>query len=111
MYKELVRKVLKKEKAKGKINIMLTDDRTVHALNKKYRHKDKPTDVLSFTMGEDGILGDIAISEDTTRRNAGRYGVPYRAELKRLVVHGVLHILGYEHGKKMRDAEEIYQKL
>ncbi|MFH1347317.1 MAG: rRNA maturation RNAse YbeY, partial [Candidatus Margulisiibacteriota bacterium] len=46
-----------------------------------------------------------------TKRNAQRYGVSYREEMTRLVIHGVLHLLGYEHGRKMRHAEEIYKKL
>ena len=111
MYKELIRKILTKEKQKGKINLVLVGDKEIHKLNRDFRHKDKPTDVLAFPMNEDGVLGDIAISVDTTKKNARRYGVTYRQELKRLVIHGVLHLLGYDHGKKMRHAEEIFQKL
>ncbi|MFH1576227.1 MAG: rRNA maturation RNase YbeY [Candidatus Margulisiibacteriota bacterium] len=110
--------ILKKEKGQGlpagrhgRINLVLVDDQRIRQLNHQFRHKDKPTDVLAFPMNEDGVLGDIAISVPTTRRNAKRYGVSYQAELKRLVVHGVLHLLGFEHGRKMRHAEEIYQKL
>jgi len=111
LFDALVRKILKKEEAKGKINIILTGDREIRKLNKKYRKKDKPTDVLAFPMGEDGEIGDIAISRETTRRNAKRFGVTYNDELRRLVVHGVLHLLGYDHGRKMTDAEKIYQEL
>ena len=111
MYKELIRKILTREKQQGKINLILVSDKDIHRLNRDFRHKDKPTDVLAFPMNEDGILGDIAISEETTRKNAQRYGVTYRQELKRLVIHGVLHLLGYDHGKKMRHAEKICQKL
>jgi len=111
LYKELIRKILTKEKQKGKINLALVSDIEIQKLNRAFRHKDKPTDVLAFPMNEDGILGDIAISEETTKKNAESYGVTYRQELKRLVIHGVLHLLGYDHGKKMRHAEEIYQKL
>lgn len=111
MFESLIRRILKREKAKGKINLILINDREIRKLNKQYRKKDKPTDVLAFPMGEEGILGDIAISFETAQRNAKRFGVPYRRELKRLVIHGVLHLLGYDHGRRMRDAEEIYQKL
>ncbi|MEE8638760.1 MAG: rRNA maturation RNase YbeY, partial [Candidatus Margulisiibacteriota bacterium] len=62
-------------------------------------------------MGENGVLGDIAISKETTQKNAKRFGVSYKNELKRLVIHGILHLLGYDHGRKMRDAEEVYQKF
>ncbi|NQT30548.1 MAG: rRNA maturation RNase YbeY [Candidatus Saganbacteria bacterium] len=111
MYDRLIKKILKKEKIKSKINLALVNDKEIRRLNKKFRKKDKATDVLSFLMDEDGILGDIAISVETVKKNAKRFGVSCRREKKRLVVHGVLHLLGYTHGRKMRDAEEIYQKL
>ncbi|MEA3493385.1 MAG: rRNA maturation RNase YbeY [Candidatus Margulisiibacteriota bacterium] len=111
MFDSLVKKILKRERVKGRINIVLIDDKEIRKLNKQFRKKDKATDVLAFPMGEDGILGDIAISAGTTKRNAKSYGVSYKSELKRLVVHGVLHLLGYGHGKRMSDAEKIYQGL
>lgn len=107
----MIKSILKKEKAKGEVNLILVGDKEIHRLNKKFRKKDKPTDVLAFPMGEEGILGDIAISTETTKRNAKHYGVSYKQELKRLVIHGVLHLVGYDHGRKMSNAEKIYQKL
>ena len=107
MFDQLIKKILKNEKRQGTINLILIDDREIRRLNAAFRHKDKPTDVLAFPMDEDGVIGDIAISTETTKRNAKRYGVGYREELKRLVVH----LLGYDHGKRMRNAEKIYQKL
>ena len=111
MFEDLIRKVLKAEKAKGKINLRLMKDKEIRELNRKFRKKDKPTDVLAFPMGEEGVLGDIAISTETAKRNARLFGVSYEREMKRLVVHGALHLLGYDHGRKMRRAEEIYQEL
>lgn len=108
---KLVKKILKKEKAIGRIDVTLVDDKEIRKLNRKFRGKNKPTDVLAFPYGEEEILGDVIISKDTARRNAKRFGVKYREEIKRLTVHGVLHILGYNHGKKMSHAEEIYQKF
>lgn len=96
----IAKKVLKKEKASGDICITLADDVMIRALNRVYRHMDKATDVLSFEMGEDGLLGDIVISNDTALRNAGRFGVSLDEEMKRLVIHGTLHLLGYDHKKK-----------
>ncbi|MBU0502524.1 MAG: rRNA maturation RNase YbeY, partial [Candidatus Margulisbacteria bacterium] len=52
----------------------------------------------------------IAISTETTKSNAKKYGVSYKQELKRLVIHGVLHLCGYKHGKEMQNAEKNYQK-
>lgn len=111
MYENLIRKILKAEGKKGKINLVFVNDREMRELNRKFRKKDKATDVLAFPMGEEGILGDIAISRETAKRNAKRFGVGCRDELKRLVIHGALHLLGYDHGKEMRDAEEVYEKF
>ncbi|MFA6170469.1 MAG: rRNA maturation RNase YbeY [Candidatus Margulisiibacteriota bacterium] len=107
----LAKKIIKREGRNGTIDVSVVDDRTIRALNKKFRKKDQPTDVLSFTLNETGFLGDVIISEETTSKNAKRYGVSYEAEFKRLVIHGVLHVLGYDHGKKMRDAEAVYSQL
>jgi probable rRNA maturation factor len=111
LFRSLIKKILQKEGEKGRINLVLVDDVKIRELNRKFRKIDRATDVLSFNMNEDGLLGEIAISTATAERNAKRYGVSFPTELKRLVVHGVLHILGYDHGEKMRNAEEIYQKL
>ena len=107
MYNKLIKTILRKEKVKGIINLILVDDKKIHQLNKKFRKKDKPTDVLAFPMNEDGVVGDIAISTEMTKKNAKRYEVTYKRELKRLVVHGVLHLCGYDHGLKMRKKETI----
>ena len=87
------------------------DDEIMRQLNQKFRGKDKPTDVLSFNMDEDGIVGDLAISRESARRNARRFGVTYKQEIKRLVIHGTLHLCGYDHGPKMRGLENAYQKM
>ncbi|MFC1568204.1 rRNA maturation RNase YbeY [Candidatus Margulisiibacteriota bacterium] len=111
MFKVLINRILKKEKAGGEVNLVLLNDAEIRKLNRKYRGKDKATDVLAFPMNEDGIVGDIAISTETARKNARRFGVNYREEMKRLVIHGTLHLLGYDHGEKMRHAEKIYKEL
>ena len=111
MFNKLMKLILKKEGRKGKINLILTNDREIRKLNRIYRHKDKATDVLAFPMNEEGIIGDIAISRDTAQRNAKQFGVKLRDELKRLTVHGVLHLLGYKHGRVMRNGEKIYQQF
>lgn len=86
---------------------MLTGDREIKKLNRIYRGKDKATDVLSFPSGFDpfehavpgSCLGDLVISIETARRQAAQYDVSLRDELKRLIVHGYLHLLGYDHEK------------
>jgi probable rRNA maturation factor len=107
---ELARMVRAAARSEGKpdfeVALRLTTDAEIHALNRDYRHKNKPTDVLAFAQreGPSGalhptLLGDIVISVDTARRQAKRGLV---AELLHLASHGLCHLLGYDH----RDDEE-----
>jgi len=96
-----------------RISLSFVDDKVIRGLNKRYRKIDRATDVLSFEMGEDGMLGDIVISVDCAKRNAKRFEASLNDEIKRLVVHGALHLLGYDHETgderlKMRKAEQKY---
>lgn len=88
----------------AELSVLLCDDATIHELNRDYRGKDRPTDVLAFAMreGEGGplhpeILGDVVISVDTARRQAAERGVAIVAEATFLLAHGLLHLLGYDH--------------
>lgn len=87
--------------SKVELSIALVSDAQIKRLNKLYRNKDKPTDVLSFPIGEKLedwlILGDIVISVDTAKRQAQELGHSLEEELKRLLVHGLVHLLGYDH--------------
>jgi probable rRNA maturation factor len=105
---------------KAELSIVLVSDAQIRKLNKLYRNKDKPTDVLSFPIGEkvNGwlILGDIVISVDTAKRQAQGLGYSLEEELKRLLVHGLVHLLGYDHElggeeeKKFFELEEFVLK-
>lgn len=79
------------------VELLLTDDATIHALNKQYRGKDKPTDVLSFSMEDPVHLGQLVISVDRAREQAEDIGQSLEEELKFLFTHGTLHLLGYDH--------------
>lgn len=84
------------------ISILLTDDGAIQAINSTWRQKDKATNVLSFPMDDapDSVhpmLGDIIISIDTARREAVEKQLDITAYLKRLLVHGFVHLLGYDH--------------
>ena len=84
------------------LSILLCDDAFIHPLNRDYRGKDKPTDVLSFAMREEGdpndpVLGDVIISIERAQEQALERGHPIGVELALLLVHGILHLLGYDH--------------
>ncbi|MBI4161266.1 MAG: rRNA maturation RNase YbeY [Acidobacteria bacterium] len=90
--------------------ILLCDDREIETLNRRFLHRPQPTDVLAFPAGEPagGHLGDIAISLETAARQATRHGRTLQGEVHALIVHGFLHLLGYDHetdGGEMRRTE------
>lgn len=81
----------------AELSLVFCDDPFIHALNRDYRGKDKPTDVLSFTQdAESGILGDVVISVPTAQRQADAQGHPLAQEVEWLFLHGALHLLGYD---------------
>lgn len=86
------------------ISLVICDDGFIRRLNKKYRKRDFPTDVLSFSMAEgkgprieSTVLGDIIISIDTAQRQAKNFGETLEREFLILYIHGLLHLLGYSH--------------
>lgn len=105
----LAERALNEESVDGpaELSIMLSDDAAVHELNRRYRNTDAPTDVLSFAQSEGDVfaqpeagarmLGDIIVSVDTARRQAAEYAVTLQDEVAHLLVHGILHLLGYDH--------------
>lgn len=88
-------------------------DPTIHILNRQYRGKDKPTDVLSFPLADElhpELLGDVVISVDTAARQAQRRGHSLREEIQTLLIHGVLHLLGYDHEVSRSEAIRMHRK-
>jgi probable rRNA maturation factor len=82
----------------GSVAVLLTSDDEMRELNRRFRGKSKPTDVLSFPPAEpNGSAGDIAISLDIAAENADRLGHPVATEIKILMLHGMLHLAGYDH--------------
>jgi rRNA maturation RNase YbeY len=84
-------------RARGAVTVALVPDSRVRRLNRRYRCTDRPTDVLSFPSGEPGDLGDIVIAAGVARRQARAAGHSLQAELRVLALHGLLHLLGYDH--------------
>ncbi|MCH8028887.1 MAG: rRNA maturation RNase YbeY [Candidatus Dadabacteria bacterium] len=101
-----VKTILRELKLSDTTELCVTfiDDKYMRKLNKQYRGLNKTTDVLSFPQSgpDPDVLGDIAISVDTAGRNARRYGVTLTEEILTLIVHGTLHLLGYDHEKKSK---------
>lgn len=87
--------------AGAEISLLLCDDAFIRSLNARWRGQDKPTNVLSFPAAADPatapILGDIAIAYETMAREAEEEGKSLRAHFSHLIVHGVLHLIGYDH--------------
>ncbi|CAM3959479.1 rRNA maturation RNase YbeY [Paenibacillus alkaliterrae] len=110
----------------GEVSLTFTDDEEIHQLNREYRGIDRPTDVLSFAMQEDGteeldiifevesenesdpisgMLGDIIISVETAAAQSEEYGHSLEREIGFLFVHGFLHLIGYDHQDDAAEAE------
>ncbi|TNE84457.1 MAG: rRNA maturation RNase YbeY [Deltaproteobacteria bacterium] len=99
--------------AEGELSVLLTDDATIHPLNRDWRGKDRPTDVLSFSQiegeavpGAPLVLGDVIISLETASRQAAERGHSLDREVQILLVHGIVHLLGYDH-EEDDEAEEM----
>ena len=95
--------------SKVELSVALVDDAAIRELNREYRHKDKPTDVLAFPLQDpvpervEGLIGDVIISIDTARKQAKKHRRTLLAEMTMLLGHGLLHLLGHDH---RTDAEE-----
>lgn len=99
---------------KGGPDVLITGDAEIRTLNRRFRQKDRSTDVLSFPSA-DGEPGDIAISATTAARNARRLGHATSDELKVLLLHGMLHLAGYDHesdrGEMAREEARLRRSL
>lgn len=96
----------------AELSILLCDDDTIRRLNRRYREKNKPTDVLAFPMQEgpgpasrSGMLGDVVISLPTATRQAGQGDRPIIEEVTFLLAHGILHLVGYDHATPAEERE------
>ena len=102
---------------RGRVSILVTSSAELRRLNRRYRRKDQPTDVLSFPAAGNGVAGDIAISAEVAARNARRLGHSAAAEVKILILHGLLHLAGLDHdhprdrGRMMRREEALRHTL
>ena len=100
-------------------SLLLTSDREIHALNREWRDRDKPTNVLSFPMlareellslapqGPPELLGDVALAHETCAREAAEKGLPIEDHAAHLIVHGLLHLAGHDHETSAADADAM----
>jgi len=107
--KKILERLLKDLGYKDKeLSVLFTNDKEIAALNQQYRFKPEPTNVLSFPMSEGeylvttDLLGDIVISIETTIKEAEKKEIPFINYLTQLLIHGLLHLIGYDH----EDSEE-----
>ncbi|KPJ59660.1 MAG: hypothetical protein AMJ42_01835 [Deltaproteobacteria bacterium DG_8] len=105
------------EYQKWEISILLVDDHQIKKLNKKYLHRSRPTDVISFSQIEGefshintNLLGDVVISVETAKRQAKEANTTLQDEITFLLIHGVLHLLGYDHEGSVKKAQEMKAK-
>ena len=115
---KIIKRTLKKENVKNSFcSIVFIDDDEMHKLNKEYRGIDRTTDVLSFAFEDNNKicynerqLGEIFVSIPKMKNQAKEYGHSEKRELAFLVVHGLLHLLGYDHTKGKKEEEEMFSK-
>jgi len=105
------------DQSDAELSVVLVDDPEMRRLNATYRHIDRATDVLAFAMREgDGsglhpdVLGDVVISLDTAARQAAERGGTLEDEVRLLLTHGVLHLLGYDHERSPADARKMFSR-
>ena len=100
---------------RGELAVLVTGNREIQSLNRDFRKKDKPTDVISFPSEAVGMAGDIAISVDIARQNGVELGHGALTELKILILHGILHLAGFDHetdnGRMSRKEARLRKQL
>ena len=98
-------------RARGAMTVAIVSDARVRALNRRFRRKDKATDVLSFPSEERGYLGDVVISSGVAARQARAAGHSLATELRVLALHGLLHLLGYDHERDDGQMARLERRL
>ena len=100
----------------NELSILITGDEQIHELNRQYLKRDKPTNVLAFPMSsgpdgiETGMLGDIVISVDTAKEEATEMGITLHERAYQLLIHGLLHLLGYDHELSEKDEKKMQKE-
>jgi probable rRNA maturation factor len=98
-------------RARGTITVAVVSDGRIRELNRRYRRKNRPTDVLSFPADEPGQLGDVLIALGVATRQAAAAGHSFSTELRVLALHGLLHLLGYDHERDNGEMRRLERRL
>jgi probable rRNA maturation factor len=99
-------------RADAELTVTVSNDRRLHGLNRTFRGKDRPTDVLSFPYDEaGGPIGDVVISVDRAAAQAGERGHSLQRELELLTLHGTLHVCGFDHETDDGDMDRLERRL
>ena len=113
--KKWVEETINSEGKNGEtINIILTSNSNIKSLNRKYLKRNYTTDIIAFNYNRDNVIsGDLFLNPDTIKMNAGKYKTKYSEEILRVIIHGVLHLIGYndennEEKLMMREKENFY---
>jgi probable rRNA maturation factor len=101
----------------AELSVLIVDDPQIATLNKKYLHRSGPTNVIAFPMHSDvfrninpGLLGDVVISIETAAKEGAHIGIGMEERIIQLLVHGILHLIGYDHEKSEVQAEKMARK-
>src|SRR3989344_482231 len=111
VFSQVAKKVLKGEnRGIQTLSLAFVGKEEIKKLNKKYRGKNKPTDVLAFLFNEEKYLGEIVICPEVVKENVKKYKVSVKSEMLKVFIHGILHLCGYEHEKNEKEAERMEAK-
>ena len=111
IFSTVAKKVLSGENRRTEnLSLAFVSKAEIKKLNKKFRRKNKATDVLSFGLKEKGYLGEVIICPEVVKENAKKYGNTFKIELIKIFIHGVLHLLGYDHERSKKEAIKMEKK-
>ena len=107
LFTGIAKKVLKGENRETEtLSLAFVSKEEIKKLNKKFRKKNKPTDVLSFGLNQENFLGEIVICPEIVKENSLKYGIDFKKEMMRVFVHGILHLLGHDHPDEVEDPRQ-----
>ncbi|PLV60239.1 rRNA maturation RNase YbeY [Thermotoga sp. KOL6] len=108
--KEKLEEIAKEEIGEVNVNVVFVNKNEIRKMNKEFRNQDYPTDVLTFPLFDEDVYGEIYVCLDVVKENAIEYNVPFERELIEVVVHGLLHLAGYDHEFEDKNSKEMFEK-